>query len=91
MADKVLLLVRLPTTRCTYEVRVCVDLTVGEAATMIASLVAAREERRYLPGDDVGLMVLEGEHAGRLLEGTASLRDFVCEGMVCDGTLLALV
>ena len=44
MADKVLLLVRLPTTRCTYELRVCVDLTVGEAATMIASLVAAREE-----------------------------------------------
>ncbi len=91
MADKVLLLVRLPATRCTYELRVCVDLTVSEAATMIAGLVAAREQRRYLPGDDVGLMVLEGEHAGRLLDGRACLRDFACEGMVSDGTLLALV
>lgn len=91
MVDKVLLLVRLPATQRTFELRVSADLTVRQAAGMIARLVATRERERYLAGDDVGLMPLEGEHAGELLDADARVRDFVHEGVIRDGALLALV
>lgn len=91
MTGKVLLLVRLPSTGRTYEMRVSWDLTVCQATGLVSSILADRERGRHLPRSDEAFMLIEGEEAGMLLDGDALIRDFVSDGTIADGSAVALV
>ena len=91
MREKVNLYVRLPATQDTYEFRVPYDMDVSTAASLMARLLVTKETGRFVPPSFAHLMCLEGEWAGRLLDGSSMIRSLVLEGILSDGLFLALV
>lgn len=91
MKDKVLLEVLLPATQTEYEFRVPFDLTVDEAAGLMARVLAQREALRYEVADGVDLMLCgEGAGAGDALNPNETIRALVERGVLSDGCKVAL-
>lgn len=91
MREKVMVRVRLPATQRTYEFRVPFDLNVRSSAELMARLLSTREGVRFIPDVSAHLMLLDGKDAGALLEGNRSIRGLVLEGVLVNGSELALV
>lgn len=92
MKDKVLLEVLLPATGSVYEFRVPYDLTVETAARLMARVLASREPAQYEASDEVDLMLRAsaGAHEGEELNPNETIRALVAQGMLVDGTPVAL-
>ena len=92
MKDKVLLEVLLPATGDVYEFRVPFDLTVEMAARLMARVLASREPARYEASDEVDLMLCAGAgaHEGEELNPNETIRALVNQGVLVDGTPVAL-
>lgn len=91
MRDKVLVRVMLAATQQTYEFRVAFDIQVAQAARLMERMLAKREGLRFSGCLDVGLMLVDGPHAGSLLAGDEMIRALVLSGVLVDGRTLALV
>ena len=90
MKDKVLLEVLLPATGAVYEFRVPFDLTVEMAARLMARVLASREPARYEASDEVDLMLRAGAGAHEELNPNETIRALVNQGVLVDGTPVAL-
>lgn len=93
MKDKVLLDVLLPATGKTYEFRVPFDLTVEQASGLMAQIIAQREPARYAAPRGCDLMILAQDSAssGNQLNPNESFRALVEQGVLGDGSSVALV
>lgn len=93
MRDKVLLEVLLPATGRVYEFRVPFDVTAETAARLMAQVLASREPARYEATDEVDLMLRAGAgaHEGEELNPNETIRALVGQGILVDGTPVALV
>lgn len=93
MRDKVLLQALLPATQERYEFRVPFDLTVEQAAGLMARILTSREQARFASSDGMDLMLV-GEDvagAGNQLNPNETLRALVEQGVLGDGSEVALV
>ena len=90
-SDEVLLHVSLPATQRSYEFRVSGGLVVHDVARMMGTMLAAVEPHRFVASRDERLMCLDGEQAGSMLNTDATIREFVADGTLVDGSSLALV
>ena len=92
MKDKVLLEVLLPATGDVNEFRVPFDLTVEMAARLMARVLASRGPARYEASDEVDLMLRAGAgaHEGEELNPNETIRALVNQGVLVDGTPVAL-
>lgn len=91
MTQKVLLNVYLAAAMSAYEFRVPHALLVGQVANLMASLLESQERLRFHAPSQAGLMYLDGERAGTLLEQDAWIGTLASDGELVDGSLLALV
>lgn len=91
MKGKVLLEVLLPATQAEYEFRVPFDLTVDEAAGLMARVLAQREPLRYEVTGGVDLMLRgTAPGAGDALNPNETVRALVERGVLSDGCKVAL-
>jgi hypothetical protein len=91
MREKIYVRVRLPATQCFYEFRIPHDLDVMTVARLMSRLLSTKEGPRYRFDEKAMLMLLDGRRAGDLLKGTETIGHLVFEGILTDGTSLALV
>lgn len=92
MTGKLLLSVKLPAADRAFEVRVPLDMTVDEAAKLISSLLARREPACYeaTPGADLMLCAPFSPAPGEELNPNETFRALVEQGMLVDGSAVAL-
>lgn len=94
MKGKVLVSVKLAATGKSYEFRVPLDSTVESAATLMSRMLASREPARYEHTGAVDLMLLDGAGgaaAGDALNPNETFRALVEQGVLGDGSALAIV
>lgn len=92
MKGKILLSVKLPATQGEYEFRVPLDSTEDEGAQLMAQVLSQREAAFYEYTGGVDLMVLaQGEGAGGQLNPNETFRALVEQGVLVDGSPVALV
>lgn len=88
---KVLLSVRIAATQDSWEFRVPLDLTVEQGARLVSQLVAQRVPALYEASPDVDLMLLAGQGAGGQLNPNETFAALVGQGVLVDGSPVALV
>lgn len=81
----------LAATLTAYEFKVSYDLTVRQAASLIARILEGKEGLRFSAGTSCDLMHMEGSHAGELLPPHTTIRSLVVSNDLVDGQTLALV
>jgi hypothetical protein len=91
MREKLLLNVYLAATLKTYEFLVPYDLTVGEAANLMARLLESKAGPYFSAPASAGIMLLGCDDAGRLLGEGEPVRDYVSAGVLVNGRCVALV
>ncbi|MDO4536950.1 MAG: hypothetical protein Q4B54_02230 [Coriobacteriales bacterium] len=91
MRDKLCVRVRLAALGKDFEFRIPYSLRVGEVARLMAHILALREEPLFEEPPGVRLMLLEGEHAGELLDNESLVEAYVAQDVLLAGTVLALV
>lgn len=82
--------VRLPASQSVHEVRVSLDLKVGEATRTLVHMIAELEHGLYEPSGSERLMLLDGRDKGCLLDPREQLSTFVPNVLV-DGIRVAVV
>ncbi|MGN0034716.1 MAG: hypothetical protein ACI364_03190 [Coriobacteriales bacterium] len=92
MKNKILLSVKLPASGRTYEFRVPLDSTVDQSAKLISHLIASCEPARYEESDGADLVLLgtAEEGGGRELNPNETFRALANQGVLVDGSRIAL-
>ncbi len=85
--------VQLPATGREYEFRVPYDMSVDQAAGLIADVLARREPARFVAPEGGSDLMLRGnvEGAGNTLNPNESIRALVEQGVLVDGSAVSLV
>jgi hypothetical protein len=93
MTGKVMLGVQLPSGTGRFEVRVPLDMTVDEAASLISQLLSSQMHGLYEPRSDAGLMVCDAGRAmpGEQLNPNETLFALVEQGVLVEGSWVAIV
>lgn len=91
MRESLLLRIRVPPDPVYHEFLVSRDLSVDGAARLMARLAPTSFLGCPSVDDDAELMLVEGPHAGMLLDRRTPLRDLVAYGVLSDGAELVLL
>ena len=85
--------VQLPATGREYEFRVPYDMSVDQAAGLIAAVLARREPARFEAPEVGSDLMLRGnvEGAGNTLNPNESIRALVEQGVLVEGSPVSLV
>lgn len=99
MKDKILLNVVLPATQRAYEFRIPFDLTVDQAAQLMARILAAREPVMFEADGNADLMLCSVSAAGRaagmsegeMLNPNETFRALAERDVLVNGSRVAIV
>ncbi len=99
MKDKIMLDVLLPATQRSYEFRVPFDLTVDQAAQLMARILATREPASYEADGNADLMLRRvgpdgrsaGMSDGEMLNPNETFRALAERNVLVDGSPVAIV